>query len=90
MSRARLVGVNAAPSTERAWQEQVLTIARYYGWWTYHTYDARRSEPGFPDLVLIRPPRLMMVELKTNTGRVTKAQQAVLDLLNECRSPEAY
>ncbi len=44
----------AAP-TEKAFQAQVLTLARLWGWRCYHAHASRRSAPGFPDLVMVRP-----------------------------------
>lgn len=60
--------------TEADFQQQVLDLARLYRWRAYHTHDSRRSEPGFPDLVLLRAPRLIFAELKTARGRLTRAQ----------------
>jgi hypothetical protein len=59
---------------EDALQEQVLHIAELYGWLAYHTHDSRRSQPGFPDLVLIRSPELIFAELKSERGRVRPDQ----------------
>ena len=44
-------------------------------WRTYHTLRSKGSEPGFPDLILIRPPRLIFAELKSDRGRLTRAQR---------------
>jgi hypothetical protein len=75
---------------EKDWQAEVVDIALRCGWRRkYHTFDSRRSDRGFPDLVLCRPPRLIFAELKTNTGRVTGDQQAWLDDLAACGA-EAY
>lgn len=74
----------ALAMTEKAWQGNVVTVARLNGWWVHHHHDSRRSEPGFPDLVLLRPPELLMVELKTDRGRVTPEQRKVLDMLEAC------
>ena len=38
--------------TEKAFQTAVVELAELCGWKVYHTYDSRRSAPGFPDLVL--------------------------------------
>jgi len=62
--------------TEKAWQQQVLDLAALYRWGYYHTFDSRRSQPGFPDLLLVRGIRMMFVELKTDTGRLTTDQQS--------------
>lgn len=65
---------------EREWQAQVVEAARLMGWRVYHTHDSRRSAPGWPDLALVRD-RLVMAELKTETGRVSPEQQQWLALL---------
>lgn len=39
---------------ERDFQAAVMELARLLGWRVYHTWDSRKSEPGFPDLVLVR------------------------------------
>lgn len=67
--------------TEREWQAQVVDAARLMGWRVYHTHDSRRSAPGWPDLALVRD-RLVMAELKTQTGRVSPEQQQWLALLD--------
>lgn len=60
--------------TEKQFQEAVVEMAQILGWRVYHTFDSRRSAPGFPDLVLVRD-RIVYLELKTETGRIS-AQQA--------------
>lgn len=65
--------------TERAWQGQVLGLAAFYGWRAYHTHDSRRSQRGFPDLVLLRPPEIIFAELKTRTGKASTEQAEWLD-----------
>lgn len=67
--------------TEKQWQAEVVRAARLLGWTAYHTHDSRRSEPGWPDLALVRD-RLVMAELKTDTGRISPDQQRWLDLLD--------
>jgi hypothetical protein len=67
----------------------VRTLAQYTGWKIYHTYDSRRSSPGFPDLVLVRPPRLLFVELKVGRRKVTNEQELWLLALGAC-SAETY
>lgn len=54
-----------ARETEAAWQRKLTAMARLLGWMTYHTYDSRRSDEGFPDLVLVRE-RVIFAELKTD------------------------
>ena len=63
------------PKTEKQFQAQVIQVARICHWAVYHTFDSRRSEPGFPDLVLVKD-RVLFRELKTDKGRVSPAQKA--------------
>ena len=82
--------------SEADFQRQVIALARLRGFTVYHTYDARRSVRGFPDLVIARagrdgrPGRCIFAELKSETGRVTLAQRQWLDVLGACGSCEAY
>ena len=79
-----IIGAATAPSiTEKAWQAKVIEAAKWLGWSVYHTHDSRRSEAGFPDLVLVRDQRLIFAELKSPKGRVTPAQTQWLWLLGE-------
>lgn len=58
-------------------------------WRTYHTLRSKGSEPGFPDLVLVRPPRLIFAELKSDRGRLSRAQREWRADLEAC-GVEAY
>lgn len=68
--------------TEKQFQTQIIMVAKANGWTVYHTYDSRRSAPGFPDLVLVRDGVLFR-EIKTNTGRISMAQQEWGDALTK-------
>lgn len=70
--------------TEAHWQRQVVAYAELMKWRAYHTHDSRRSNPGFPDLVLVRRPRVVWVELKADRGRLTSDQRDWLDDLRAC------
>lgn len=68
--------------TESEFQSHVMTLAKSLGYTQqYHTHDSRRSQAGFPDLVLIhsRTKKLMFVELKAQAGRVSPAQESWLN-----------
>jgi hypothetical protein len=65
--------------TEKQLQQAILDCARHLGWLAYHTHDSRHSAAGFPDLLMLRGPRLVFAELKTETGRLSHEQQAWLD-----------
>jgi len=80
--------------SERAFMQAVLRLAKDAGWtFAYHTHNSRRSPVGFPDLILAHRNALhergwpiWAVELKTDTGEVTPAQQAWLDALAGSRN----
>jgi hypothetical protein len=76
--------------TERAFQDAVRQAALYRKWLYYHTYDSRRSPAGFVDCVLVRGARLLAVELKSATGRLTPAQQQWLEALSQVQQVETY
>lgn len=71
--------------TEAQWQKLIKELAEALGWMHYHTYDSRRSEPGFPDDVLLHPiqRRVIFAELKTDTGRVSSEQKRWLLMLRQ-------
>lgn len=67
--------------TEKDLQAGVVEILRWEKWLCYHTYDSRRSQPGFPDLVAVRGSRLMFVEFKSEKGKLRLEQVDWLDAL---------
>lgn len=69
--------------TEKQFQAQVCKLAQMLGWRIYHTYDSRRSQPGFPDLVLVHrgKQRVIFAELKTSTGKLSIHQKLWLQEL---------
>lgn len=69
--------------SERQLQDLVVQAAKYLGYLVYHTYDSRRSAPGFPDLVMVHPAGGMLWrELKATKGRLTPEQEQWLTTLN--------
>lgn len=76
---------------ERQLQQTVEQLATLLGWRLYHTYDSRRSNPGFPDLVMVHreQQRVVYAELKSTKGRVTNAQREWLDDL-QAAGQEAF
>lgn len=74
--------------TEADFLSAVIRAARDRGWMVYHPRPAQTSKgwrtagqgdaAGFPDLVLARDGRVIVAELKTETGRLTPAQESWL------------
>lgn len=86
--------------SERSWQAQVTDYATLRGWRVFHIADSRRGTAtgwvgdrgvrGLPDLILVRPPRVIFAELKSERGRLRDSQKEVLALLSNCNSVEVY
>lgn len=70
--------------SEAGFAQAICDLARWQGWRVYRTWNSKHSPPGWPDLVLCRPPELVMAELKRETGRLTPAQRAWLADLEAC------
>ena len=70
---------------ESTLQSNIISLARDMlpAWWTYHTHYSGRSTPGWPDLVLLRPPRLVFAELKRVGKKPTVEQDRVLGDLQQ-------
>lgn len=73
--------------TETEFTTELLKWAKVYGWRRFHVRTSGRmsngraiptvqGEAGFPDLVLVRPPRLIFAELKVGKNKLTDAQVA--------------
>ncbi len=69
--------------TERQLLDAVRDACRWSGLLCYHTFDSRRSERGFPDLVVLGTRGILWRELKTERGRVTPDQREWLDRLRQ-------
>lgn len=76
--------------SERAFMQNVMELAKLYKWMVYHTHDSRRSQPGWPDLILVRGPRCIAAELKSAKGRLTAAQREWLTALSGIAGIETY
>jgi hypothetical protein len=79
----------------------VLEVAWLAGWRSLHIRPARRADGswrtpvagdgrGWPDLTLVRPPRLLFVELKSARGKLRPEQSDWLDVLRLLPGAEVY
>lgn len=85
---------------EATFQAVVIETARLAGWRCAHFRAARTKEgwrvpitadgQGWPDLVLVRPPRLIFAELKSETGKVKPHQTEWLDVLRLLPQVEVF
>jgi hypothetical protein len=79
----------AAEISEKDYQQQIVDLARLQGWRVFHCFDSRRSEPGFPDLILVRGITMLCMEVKREDAKMDTAQQVWLDLLQQVRTVSA-
>lgn len=77
--------------SEAEWQQQVIDLAHIHGWRVYHARPAQNGRgdwrtpvaadgKGWPDLTLVRD-KVLFVELKSESGRLTTEQRHWLDAL---------
>ena len=82
-------------SPENDLQRTVIDLAEMLGWRAYHVAKVKgqlraRTSPGFPDLVMVRAPRLVFAELKADGKYLTQDQKLWKEALEECEKPEVY
>jgi hypothetical protein len=70
--------------SERSFQAQVIKLAKLLGWRCYRTWNSLHSPKGWPDLVLIRRPRIVFLELKGERTRLTDDQAETIAELQAC------
>lgn len=76
--------------TERELSRCIISAAKECGFLVYHTFLSRWSEAGFPDLVLLKPPRIIFAELKGPKGKLKEAQKIWLEQLKQVPNLEVY
>lgn len=75
---------------EEQFRQAARKVAKQLGWRCLHTRDSRGSDPGMPDEMWIRPPRLIFAELKAPDGRYSEEQRDVIALLQKVAGVEVY
>jgi Holliday junction resolvase len=88
----------ARVNSEQAFLRRIVRLARQAGWRVFHPAPARfgkawrtpyAGDRGFPDLVLVRPPKVLFIELKAQRGKPTPEQQEWLTALGACSEVHA-
>lgn len=81
---ARQNGKGGLTITEDDLKRAVIDTAKIHGWRVHHSRPARtqngwrtpvEGHAGLPDLVLARDGQVLLVELKSDTGRTTADQE---------------
>ena len=63
------------PQGEAEYQAWIVDLLRLGGWWVDHTPDSRRNlASGAFDLLCIKPPRLVFLEVKRGGKRARRGQ----------------
>jgi hypothetical protein len=85
---------------EASFQAVVVETARLAGWRVAHFRAARTKDGwrvpitadghGWPDLVLVRPPRILFAELKSESGELRPRQLEWLDALRLLPQVEVF
>ena len=94
-----MLGPKRRRQPERGFQRRVLALARLKGWRHWHdaatnaprrcgacgtVRRAPRNAAGMPDLILVRRPELIWVELKAEGGDVSVEQLLWIEALRAC------
>lgn len=75
---------------ELDFQRDVCRLMDLRGWHWHHERDSRRSKRGLPDLIATRAGRLLMIELKSEHGKLRPEQGIWLALLRQVPGVETY
>ena len=76
--------------SEKQFMQRVKRRAEVHGWMVWHQLDSIGTRSGLPDLIMVRPPRLVFAELKSAHGRLSPAQREAIARLLDCPQVEAY
>lgn len=72
------------PLTEKQFEAQLVELAEFCGWEHYHPWLSIHSPTGWPDEAFLKPPELVFVEVKSEKGKLTAAQEHFIGLLRAC------
>jgi len=81
-------------TSEDSLLRSIIAEAQLRGWLVYHARPARtkdgrwvtpmQGDAGFPDLVLVRKPRVLFIEVKSERGKVSPEQWCWVHELDAC------
>ena len=82
------------PVSEESFSSYVEELLTLYGWHWCHFRPAQTEkgwrtavsgDKGFPDYIAVRPPRLLIFELKSDKGQLSREQEEWMELLQGCQ-----
>lgn len=76
--------------THQKLQQNIADLAKLNGWKVQFWWRSFHSAPGFLDMVICRPPRLIMAEVKIPPDKLTIEQQKWFDLWKQMKGVEVY
>ncbi len=76
---------DVSEESEKQFQSRVVKLAVERGWRKYHVHFSQRSDPGWPDLILLRGRRQIAAELKVGKNKLTPEQQDWLRAFADAR-----
>ncbi len=76
--------------TEKEFLGRVRDLAKICHWRFYHPFLSKWSECGYPDITLVRPPRIIYAEIKRENGELSPSQVEWAELLKACPGVEYY
>lgn len=92
--------ITALKMSEAELQKAIIELAKRLGWRVHHTTSASvrpgayvtplQGHRGFPDLVLLRPPRVVFAELKVKKNRLSQDQAVWLNGLQHSTGVAGY
>jgi len=87
LTHSELIG----DESEKHFMWRIRQRAALSGWkWRWHQLDSIGTQSGMPDLILVRAPRIIFAELKSEHGRLSPAQKSAIADLEQCPGIETF
>lgn len=80
--------------SEKDFSSQIEDLLKIYQWrWTHFrpAWSSKgyrtpiKGDRGFPDIVAVRPPRLLFIEVKSEEAKLTVEQEEWIGVLEQCQ-----